>query len=307
MAAVHCLGVLVVDALSGPLPSYPVPRVAPQVNTASIQFQAGGGAANTASALGQLGLSAGVFSKVGSDVNGQFLRAELERNRVDIAHIRVSPGESTPFTFVGVHPDGERSFIHTPGCNLTFCLEDLDLNALYDCAVLLYQDMWVLPALDRPSAARILSGARKRGVITLLDECYGLGPDREAFEAALPFCDVVLPSYDDLHSIYPGLPPAELAAHLRRLGARRVVLKLGKEGCLVLNDLGETQLPSVTDQIVDTTGAGDCFDAGFIAGLANGLEDVAAARIGSAVAAACIRQIGGAVGIPSYSAVAELI
>src|SRR5215472_1051842 len=113
MAVVHCIGVLVVDALSGPLPHYPVPGTTPQVNTKSIKFLAGGGAANTASALGQLGTSVAVFSLVGADVNGEFLRSEIKRNGVDISHVRQAPQQSTPFTFVGIHTNGDRSFIHT--------------------------------------------------------------------------------------------------------------------------------------------------------------------------------------------------
>jgi len=87
---------------------------------------------------------------------------------------------------------------------------------------------------------------------------------------------------------------------LREKGARRVVLKLGKDGCLLANEAGTLRVPSVATEIVDTTGAGDCFDAGFIAGLANGLDDAAAAKVGAAAAAACIRHVGGAVGIPTY-------
>jgi sugar/nucleoside kinase (ribokinase family) len=141
-------------------------------------------------------------------------------------------------------------------------------------------------------------------VITLLDECYGLGPNREVFEAALRFCDVVLPSYDDMRLIYPGLQPAKVAARLREHGAQRVVLKLGRDGCLVVNENGAVHLASIASEIVDTTGAGDCFNAGLIAGLVNGLNDVDAARIGLSAAAACIRNVGGAVGIPSYKSLA---
>jgi sugar/nucleoside kinase (ribokinase family) len=302
MATVHCLGVLVVDALSGPLPQYPVPGVTTQVNTRSIKFLAGGGAANTGSALGQLGIPAAVFSKVGADPNGKFLCSELKRNGVDVSHIKESAEESTPFTFVGIHPGGDRTFIHTPGCNLTFSIKDLDLETLYACKALLYQDLWVLPRLDGPSAPKILAEAQRRGVLTLLDECYGLGPDRQVFEAALPYCDVALPSYDDMRIIYPGLEPTSVAAKLREKGARRVVLKLGREGCLVADSKGTIHLPSVATEIVDTTGAGDCFDAGFIAGLVNGLNDVDAAKVGNSAAAACVRNIGGAVGIPRYNA-----
>jgi len=251
--------------------------------------------------LAQIGVSTAIFSKVGGDMNGTFLLQKLAKSGAGVANIRVSKEETTPFTFVGVHPDGDRSFIHTPGCNLTFSASDLDLNALYDCEFLFYQDMFVLPMLDGPSAPKLLAEAQRRGVVTLLDECFGLGPNRNIFEAALPHCDVVMPSYDDMLHIYPGLTPESIARTLREKGARRVVLKLGKEGCLVANESEVFRVPSLATEIVDTTGAGDCFDAGFIAGLANGLGDAAATKVGAAAAAACIRHVGGAVGIPKYS------
>ena len=298
MDAVHCLGVLVVDALSGPINAYPVPGVTPQINTQQVKFLPGGGAANTSCAIAQMGLSVGAFSKVGQDGNGAFLLAELKRNGVDTSQIREASGESTPFTFVGVHPNGERSFIHTPGCNLTFASTDIDVDELYRCRILVYQDFWVLPQLDGPSAGKILAGARERGVMTLLDECYGLGPRRDIFEAVLPHCDLLLPSYDDMRVIYPGLGPGEIAAHLRTLGAGQVVLKMGREGCLVSTAKGNVRLASVAADIVDTTGAGDCFDAGCAAALIDGLDLVAAAKVGGLAAAACIRNVGGAVGIP---------
>ncbi len=298
---------LVVDALSGPLPQYPIPKINPQINTKSITFLPGGGAANTSAALAQLGVSTAICAKVGGDLNGTFLLQELGKTGVDVSQIRVSANETTPFTFVGVHADGERSFIHTPGCNLTFSEKDLDLTTLYDCEFLLYQDMFVLPMLDAPTAPALLAAARQRGIVTLLDACYGLGPNRDILEAALPFCDVVLPSYDDMLHIYPGLQPEDLARTLRTKGADRVVLKLGQEGSLVATATETIRVPSVATEIVDTTGAGDCFDAGFIAGLAHGLSDVAAAGVAAAAAAACIRHVGGAVGIPPYSVLLESI
>jgi sugar/nucleoside kinase (ribokinase family) len=306
MAKVHCIGVLVVDALSGPLPQYPVPKTKTQVNTQTIKFLPGGGAANTGSALAQLGISTAIFSKVGGDMNGAFLIQELAKSGASVANIHVAKDETTPFTFVGVHPDGDRSFIHTPGCNLTFSANDLDLDALCDCEFLFYQDMFVLPQLDT-AAPKLLAEAQRRGVVTLLDECFGLGPKRDIFEAAIPHCDVVLPSYDDMLHIYPGLTPEAMARTLREKGARRVVLKLGKDGCLAVNAAGTFRVPSVATEIVDTTGAGDCFDAGFITGLANGLDDTAAAKVGAAAAAACIRHVGGAVGIPKYSELSKTI
>jgi sugar/nucleoside kinase (ribokinase family) len=303
MARVNCLGILVVDALSGPLARYPEPGHISQVVTNSIRFAAGGGAANSGGALARLGVEIGVFSKVGDDPNGAFLRRELESQGVDTRGIRVARGESTPFTFVGIHPDGERTFIHTPGTNLTFGPADVEREALLAADYLLYSDCWVLPGFDGAPGAELLATARRRGVVTLLDECWGLGPNRATFEAMLPSCDYVLPSYDDMRAIYPGFTAEDIAAHILAHGVNTVVLKLGADGCLVCRGAERTPHPAFPAPVVDTTGAGDCWNAGFIAALAHGEELHAAARFGNACAAFCIGAVGGTTGVPDYQAV----
>lgn len=301
MPRINCLGVLVVDALSGPLEQYPVPRQRTQVITKAVRFAAGGGAANTGSALAKLGLNVGVFSKVGDDPNGAFLRSELAQAGVDTRGIRVAAGESTPFTFVGIHPDGDRTFIHTPGTNLTFSPADLDLAALFAADILLYQDCWVLPQLDGEPGARLLAEARRCGVKTALDECWGLGPRRDVLETMLPHCTYFLPSADDLRTIYPDWPPERLIVHFLSLGVEAVVLKMGAAGCLVAHGAERVQVPALNVRVVDTTGAGDCWDAGFLAALMHGEDVIAATRIGHACAAYCIEHIGGSAGIPDYA------
>jgi hypothetical protein len=86
-------------------------------------------------------------------------------------------------------------------------------------------------------------------------------------------------------------------------GARTVVLKMGRNGCLVARGSDRIQVPSLPAKVVDTTRAGDCWDAGFIAGLASGEDILAAARIGNACAAFGIEAVGCSTGLPDYSAV----
>jgi len=308
---INCLGVLVVDALSGPLARYPEPRVQIQVVTESIRFAPGGGAANTSGALARMGLPVAVFSKVGDDPNGAFLLRELGQLGVNTAGIRVSHTDSTPFTFVGIHPAGgglepARTFIHTPGANKTFCIDDLDRERLFDADFLLYQDLWVLPRLDGPTAAGLLAEAQRRGVVTLLDECWGLGPNRETFEAMLPHCDFALPSLEDVQVIYPGKSADDVAGHILACGAKAAILKMGAEGCLIARGTEKVRVPAFRVEVVDTTGAGDCWNAGFIAGLANGEAVHSAARLGNACSAFCIQAVGGCTGVPGYAAVRDL-
>jgi sugar/nucleoside kinase (ribokinase family) len=224
---------------------------------------------------------------------------------VDTAGICVSAVDSTPFTFVGIHSDGDRTFIHTPGSNVTFNLADIDLECVVACDFLLYHDLWVLPGLDGKPAASLLAEAQRRGVVTFLDEGFGYGPKRESLEAMLPHCDYVVPSFDDLQVVYPNSSASDLADRLISLGAGAVVIKMGPKGCFVAHGGSRTQVPAYPAQVVDTTGAGDCWDAGFIAALACGEDPVAAARIGCACAAFGIEAVGGSTGVPTYEAVRQ--
>ncbi len=300
---INCLGILVVDALSGPLERYPVPRLRPQSVTKSLRFAAGGGAANTSGALARMGLSAGVFSKIGDDPNGAFLRQELAGCGVDVSGIRVAAGETTPFTFVGVHPDGERTFIHTPGTNLTFSAADVDREAVLAADFLMYQDCWVLPAFDGAPAADLLAEARRRKVVILMDGCWGLGPRCDVLELALPHCDYALLSLEELRAVYPDWSLDRIADHMLGLGTGAVAIKLGAEGSLLAAKGVRERTVPLPAKVVDTTGAGDCWDAGFIAGLAHGLDPARAARVGHACAAFGIEQVGGATGVPDYASV----
>lgn len=303
MKRITCTGVVVVDALSGPLTHYPVPGTCPQVVTERIRFAPGGGSCNTSSALAQMGLPVRIFSKVGDDLNGRFAQRMMADRGVDTRYLRLSPSEQTPFTFVGIHPDGERTFIHTPGSNLTFNIADLDLPALLDTDIFFYQDCWVLPQLDGAPAASLLSAAQQHGILTALDATWGLGPRRDVLEMMVAHCDYLLLSYADLAHLYPEMNMASLADHLRGLGAKTVIMKMGAEGAFVASDAGHENIPGFKAKVVDTTGAGDCWDAGFLAAIAHGQPLHSAVRIGHACAAFGIESVGGATGIPDYATV----
>jgi len=305
MKRIHCVGAVVLDLLNGPIPQYPAPRVRSQVTAKWIRMMPGGGAANMPSAVARMGLSVSSFAKVGDDFNGEFIPRELAKLGVDTSGICISPRDTTPFTFVGVHADGDRTFIHTPGANLTFNLSDLDLDRVLNTDLLLYHDLYVLPQLDGKPAASLLAEAQRRGVSTFLDEDFGYGPKLEPLAAMLPYCDYVIPSFDDLQPIFPDASAEEIACQLLSLGARAAVLKMGRDGCLIAQGSDRMRVPALPANVVDTTGAGDCWDAGFIAGLASGEDILTAARLGNACAAFCIEAVGGSTGVPRYEAVQQ--
>lgn len=301
---VHVIGSAVLDALCGPISNYPTPKVQTQVNTDRVEFQPGGGSVNTSLALAQLGVDVAIFTRVGADMTGRYLKDTLRQRGVNVESLLAVEAEQTPFTFVGIHPGGERTFVHTPGVNLRTKISDFNQDDLLGCGILCYQDLFVQPQMDGLPAAELLKRARARGVVTVLDECWGLGPKKELLEPCLPQVDFFLPSFDDLKAIYPAETPETMPAKLLKLGAKSVVLKMGAKGCIVCHAGKTTAVPTLAKKIVDTTGAGDCFDAGFIAGLVHGLDPLEAARAGAAASAACIAHVGGANGIPTFKALA---
>ena len=83
-------------------------------------------------------------------------------------------------------------------------------------------------------------------------------------------------------------------------GAKHIILKRGEDGCILFTDNEFLSIPSLATEIKDGTGAGDCFDAGFIAALCHEEPIEKAAKAGSLAAAECLKNIGGAVNLPPY-------
>lgn len=298
MATVHCLGVAVIDAISGPLEHYPVPGTHPQVNAQHVEIMPGGGAVNTAATLAHLGVSTSLYTRIGDDQNGRTITKTLQRYGVNTNGVCVSNATTTPYTFVGLHPDGQRTFIHTPGANLAFTRKDIDVAGLLACNILVYQDLNVMPLLDGDPAADILRHAREQGVTTILDMCWGLGPNSDTLKKVLAHVDIFMPSIEDLQAMFKTLSKQELVAQCHAMGARQVVLKLGVEGCLISNDSESMSIPAMPAEVVDTTGAGDAFDAGYIQGLIEGKAPHACAMMAAQTAARRIQVRGGSTPLP---------
>jgi len=303
MSLINCFGIIVIDALGGPINDFP--KHGQQVIAKNLRFYPGGGAANTSIALGKMGFAPKIFSKIGDDAFRTLIETEFRKHNVDYANMKISQQENTPFTYVAVHPNGQRSFIHTPDTNLSFSLNDIDMEQLLDTSFLIYNDLFVLPKIDAGDGVEILHEAQQRGVVTLLDECYGFGPRQDLLEALLPYTDYFMPSYDDMHLIYPDFDDKQMIEYFHGLGTKNVIIKKGPEGCVV-SDAGQIDsIPAFPVEIVDTTGAGDCWDAGFIAALTKGKDIFSAARYGNFTASLCIGGVGGSAGILPYEKIEE--
>ena len=297
---VCCLGILVADAFGSPIDDIP-PKGSLRLFD-HMELHIGGCAANAGIAMARLGLQTSVIGKVGDDVFGRFVVETLEGAGLDPGGVVVDPEVSTSFTFVIVGADGQRRFLHTMGANATLCEGDVDMGIVRQAKVLHVAGTMVMPTFDGEQTARVLAAARAAGVTTCMDTVFNdrikdympiIGP-------CLPHLDMFLPSIEEAERVAGTAEPAQIVRRLHEAGVGIVAVKLGPEGSYVFGEGEEAYVPSYRVKAVDTSGAGDCWVAGFLTGRLRGWSLVESARFGNAVAAHCVQAFGCTAGVRGF-------
>ena len=294
-----CLGILVADVVGRPLKS--VPDLGRLALVDEMSLHTGGCAVNAATALARLGLPVEVVGKVGRDPFGDFILKALQERDIGATGIKRDDAVGTSATMVMVAPDGERRFVHYIGANACLTLEDID-RAMVDAASILHvAGSLVLPGIDGAPTAELLRHARACGVTTFLDTVWDdKGRWMDLLGPCLPAIDYFVPSLPEAQAITGLEEPADAARYLLERGVGTVALKMGAGGCLVMDSAGHMlTLPAFQVDVVDTTGAGDAFAAGFIAGVYQGWSLEKTARFANSVGALCVMGLGATGGVRS--------
>lgn len=302
-----CLGIAVADLIGGPLTD--IPRRADLVLADRMGLYPGGCAVNTATVLAHLGLPATIIAKVGDDPLGDFMVRTLVERHVEVGEIKRDPEAGTSASMVMVDPDGERRFFHYIGANACLSAEDVDLELVGSAAILHLAGFFLMPGLDGESAAALLRYARGAGVITTLDTAWDAqGSWMDLIAPCLPFIDYLVPNLIEARAISGLENPAEVACFLLDQGVGTVAIKMGAAGCLVMSDdRVPHRFPAYQVQVVDATGAGDAFAAGFIAGAYFDWPLDQTARLACAVGALCVTGMGALGGISSLPETLEFM
>lgn len=301
MTDVVSLGILVADAMGKP-----IDRIPDEDRLAlfeRMELHIGGCAANTGIALAKLGTKVKVVGKTGVDGFGDFIVKTLCEAGVDASSVVRAAEVSTSFTFVMISSAGKRRFLHSIGANGTFSSEDIDLHVLDGAKILHVAGTYLMPTLDGEQTAALLREAKKRGIITSMDTAFN---DRiedwgQVIEPCLPHLDYFLPSFEEAERITGESDPRTMARLLKEQCPGVVGIKLGPEGFWLHMGGMEKQIPSYPVEVVDASGAGDCFVAGFLRGVLNNWPMEQCARFGNAVAGFCIGAIGCTTGVRSMA------
>lgn len=260
----------------------------------------GGKGSNQAVALARLGMDAALAGIIGRDKLADIALDLYAREGVNATLIRQSEALQTGVGFIILNKTGEN-----------FIILDMGANTLVDAAFVdtleprIAQSDVVMSVLEIPVAAavRAMELGKRHGAITILNPA----PAAPIPESVFPYVDYLTPNESELR-ILLGLrpddprPSDELVDMLRARGVRNVIVTLGRKGVLVVTDKIKTIVPAAPIEVIDTTGAGDSFNAGFATALAEGKDLIEAVRFGIVCGGLVCTQLGVIPGLPSRDA-----
>jgi ribokinase len=260
---------------------------------ARISIHGGGATANTSVWLAEQGVRVGVVARVGEDAWGQAAIQMLGNHLITVHEIR-DHARPTGTCVVLVDPDGERSMASDAGASAHLSADDLP-TAWFAPGVHLHLSGYSLAQpVSRQGVTAAVTLARKAKMTISLDpgsvstvESIGL-PE---FLAEIRGFDLLLPNDDEAMALTGARSP-EAAALALAAAAREVVVKLGPDGAVWSDGRRVEHVPAEAVAVLDTTGAGDAFAAGFLARWLDGRAPVECLRQGAAVAAACVQRVG---------------
>lgn len=263
-----------------------------------VQTRIGGVMLNQLAWAALFGLRVGIFGRQADDDAGRRLRAAMTRHR--IATDLDLTGSASSVAEIFIDAEGERAIYMAAGATSETRPEHLRVNhaAFIARGARLTTEISQLPLDTTLEALRI---ARELGLPTVVDldvlpsDAMAALGSRASFDAILETADLVKPTADAVRELFPDAEELEaLARGLReRFGTKTVLITDGANGSLLADARGERRIAArpVAD-VVDSTGAGDAFLGGFLAGEALGLGPEDAARLGNACGAACVERIG---------------
>ncbi|MEU8151615.1 carbohydrate kinase family protein [Nonomuraea sp. NPDC048901] len=285
MSRISIIGNVGLDIIASSVDRLPPPGT--EVVIDSISVRPGGGAGNTAMALAALGVRHELYGSLGDDAVAALVTDLLERAGADCSHILRTPKSPTSATIAVESQFRDRGFLTVEGH-----LRHFDRNILPDDALtadfVLLTGYFTTPALHGQPTEDMLRAVKANDGCTLFDP--GSDPDGwkpgtvDRLRSLLPHVDVFLPNAQELSVIGGHSDPWAAARALHASSGGWIIAKLGPAGCIGVGPGEEFAVPARALPSTETTGAGDCFNAGLLYGLANHMSWVQGARLATIIA-----------------------
>ena len=315
MTDVVCFGDLLIDFV-------PTESGQPLAEVQTFRRAPGGAAANVAVGLARLGAKSAFMGKVGDDVFGHVLADTLRNEGVDTGPLRFDDRARTALAFVSLKADGERDFLfyRHPSADMLFTTEEVDQEAIARAPVFHFDSISMAAPGPRETVLFAADRARQAGKLVSFDANLRLplwasaDDARAGIRQGLERATIAKFSDDELDFMTGSRGATAMRNELWHDGLKLMVLSVGKSGSILVTRDAEIEIPTFSVKALDTTGAGDGFVAGLLAGLIHDLDRLddrdflyAAGRFANAVGALTTTERGAIPALPRREQVEALL
>ena len=260
-----------------------------------IVMSYGGDAFNESTVLQCNGVPVHLETVIGNDEIGKMICRRMDEIGLEKSGVHIKEELSTSINVVLVKKDGERCFLTNPqGSPRKLKLEDICMPFPKDIDILCFASIFVFPQMKTEEMKAVFAQAKSQGIIVCADMTKCKNKETTADLApALQYVDYLLPNQEEAMMLTRTHTVEEAAKELFDAGVGTVIIKCGSKGCFIKTKEEEFWMPPTSKvQVVDSTGAGDSFVAGFLYGLANGFSLKECAEQANTFGAKAVQKVG---------------
>ncbi|QWK80508.1 carbohydrate kinase family protein [Ochrobactrum sp. BTU1] len=266
-----------------------------------ISMTVAGTAGGTAVPCARLGLKSQAFGAVGNDEKGGWILNSLHMESIDTSHMQRLNDVQTSATILPIRPDGSRPAIHARGASAHWVMSSEAQAAAIKSKVVHLGGVNSIIAMQGEPSLKLLKAAKAAGCITTLDLISARSDTWALVEPLLPYVDFFMPSIDEASVMVGADDPETCARFFLSKGVGACAISLGASGSYFLNKAGrQFALPAFAVDVKDTSGCGDSYTGGFIAGLMRDWDLEDCAKLATATSAIVATGLGSGANLVSF-------
>ncbi|MEM6461999.1 MAG: sugar kinase [Pseudomonadota bacterium] len=298
-------GLTILDIAGRPVPA--IPDGGGIAFVEEIRMNPAGTASGAVMNAAKLGISCATSACLGLDEKGDFIEDRYRAMGIDCSLLQRTDAMATSATILPIRPNGERPALHCRGASDEWWLDESEFDSVCDARFLHHGGTGFLAKMDRGQSARLLAHAKQRGLTVTMDLIGPTGETLGQLNDLMPYVDYFMPSMEEALFICGKSDPADAAAFFHGMGAGTCIFKWGARGSFISTTDSNWRLPAFEVDVSDTTGCGDAYCGGFIAGLSMGYELEDACRLGTAVSGLVATGLGSDAGVVDLESTLEFI
>lgn len=296
---VSVIGLYILDVLGRPVDRIPDGGNVEFID--EIRLTVAGTAGGTVVDVAKLGLKPLAVGAVGDDEKADWMLGTMQRFGIDVSGMQRIRGVPSSATILNVRRNGERPALHMRGASDHFDVPPADYDRVFAPPIVHLGGTGLLRRLDGEPSRVLLEEAKRRGRTVTFDLIAANAGTLPLVEPLLPYIDYFMPSIEEAAAMSGRTTKEDAASFFLDRGVACCVFTLGGDGAYYAHRDGTRfRMPAFVVDVVDTTGCGDAFDAGFIAGLHHRMDPEACVRFAQAAAAQVATGLGSDAGIRSF-------